>query len=73
MSAYRDAPPDNEKCIALVDCYLDGILMGFKQCSRKRGYGPSKQYCKQHGAIEERRQKWQVKDESKEGKHGSTD
>jgi hypothetical protein len=67
MSVYDSAPPDPSRCIALVDSYIDNIFMNFKQCSRKRGYGPSGKYCKQHGAIEERRQKWQVKDESKGG------
>jgi len=45
-------PEDRRKCIEEV--YPEGQWHS-RQCSRKRGHGPDGLYCKQHGAMEERR------------------
>lgn len=38
--------PDLARCCKEVPGGASGMIG--KQCSRKRGYGPSKAYCKQH-------------------------
>ena len=45
----KGIPEDTTRCIAEV---WDGFLS--YQCSRKRGYGPNGEYCKQHAKIKER-------------------
>ena len=39
----KGAKEDTTKCVATVYKFCIGY-----QCSRKRGYGPNKEYCKQH-------------------------
>lgn len=45
---------DTEDCIEEVWSEVSWIPY---QCSRKRGYGPDKLYCKQHAKMKEEREK----------------
>jgi len=45
---------DNNNCVARVRHYKWPAGEYYAQCSRKRGYGPSNLYCKQHAATAER-------------------
>jgi hypothetical protein len=45
-------PEDPTRCVYAVP---DETGWHFYQCSRKRGYGPNGEYCKQHAKIMERR------------------
>jgi len=47
---------DTTRCIQRISPY-EGSWISY-QCSRKRGDGPKKEYCKQHTKIKER-QIWQ--------------
>lgn len=47
----KPRPPDFDRCaqeVADPPWYIH-----FHQCSRKRGHGPGKAYCKQHAAMRE--------------------
>lgn len=46
----KGSPEDPTKCIAAVQCPLS---KRFYQCTRKRGHGPNRAYCKQHGKMRE--------------------
>lgn len=48
----KGTPEDKSRCIADVMDFFGWHLV---QCSRRRGYGPNGEYCKQHAKIEERR------------------
>lgn len=52
---FRHVPPDTTRCCELVS---DSNGWRYHQCSRKRGYGPEKAYCKQHDpeAVKARRE-----------------
>jgi len=56
---------DKTRCIEEV---FSGLSPGGYQCQRKRGYGPRKQYCKQHANMIEKARselrmmtKWQMR------------
>lgn len=44
----KGIPEDKTRCVAEVE---DSTGWHLFQCSRKRGYGPNGEYCKQHAKI----------------------
>lgn len=49
----KGSTEDKSKCVVEVRTKFGGL---FKQCGRKRGFGPNGEYCKQHArmAMEEK-------------------
>jgi len=48
----KGIPEDPTRCVFTVP---DFTGWHYNQCSRKRGYGPNGEYCKQHAKMIERR------------------
>jgi hypothetical protein len=52
----KGIPEDPTRCIEEV---VDWSGWHYFQCSRKRGYGPNGEYCKQHAKKIEKRKQWE--------------
>jgi hypothetical protein len=56
VCSYRKGiPEDTNKCVEEVS---DGTGWHMYQCSRKRGFGPNGEYCKQHAKKIAERETW---------------
>jgi hypothetical protein len=49
----KGIPEDPTRCVESVSDFTGWLSY---QCARKRGYGPNKEYCKQHAKRLERRE-----------------
>lgn len=63
---HAGRPPDRTRCCAVVTEQTNGWYRDH-QCTRKRGFGPNGDYCKQHdpAAAEARRKASRANEEAK--------